>query len=731
MFSGSEVKDYEHRYYCDLREGTLKVRVSDSLYRCPFCDRFKKRDYRFKDLLEHASARGSSRSSGLREKASHLALERYMKRHLLHPEESNPAAKTDFNSRTKEDSNNAQKGSSISRAIGELKEGHKPSSLLSSKNGSRPGQRSDHQQGDEERKSSHEPNSHSITKDMAYSAHRTSFASPAEEGAKTAQETGLAFGTKVAPKYAQRHGSLTADLDQKFVHPWKGILANIKRDLKEGRYVAESGSKIRDELAAKGFNPQKVQPLWNYQGHSGFSIVEFDKDWEGFKNAIMFEKDFEVSRRGKRDFYAAHDRGENLYGWLAREDDFYSNTIVGKYLRKNGYLETVTGKEAADQRKDSKLFLNLTNTLETKSSCLKEIESKYNETSRYYERVVTEKDEMIKAYNEEMRIAQQKARDNLVKVYEDHEKASRQLEAQKKELEEREKYLNKCQAQNKTERRKLQWDKIKNERAIVEQKKADEDMMKLANQHQKEKEELHGKIHELEHKLDALQAFELEMERMRGGLLMMKHMNGENEDMENKKKMEKLEEELKEKEEEWEHQESLYQTLVVKHGYTNDELQDARKALITALGGLTARSRIGVKKMGELDKKPFRKAVEEKYPAEKADVKAAKLCSLWEEYLRDPSWHPFKVIERNGEAEEILNEEDEKLQGLKSEFGDEVFEAVVKALREMVEYNGSGRYVVPELWNLVEGRKATLEEGCSFLLDMWKRVKPKPTKRKR
>lgn len=56
---------------------------------------------------------------------------------------------------------------------------------------------------------------------------------------------------------------------------------------------------------------------------------------------------------------------------------------------------------------------------------------------------------------------QQTARDYLASVYEEHEKASQHLESQRIEYEELEKYLDKCQAQNKTERRKLQWQKQK------------------------------------------------------------------------------------------------------------------------------------------------------------------------------------------------------------------------------------------------------------------------------
>lgn len=55
--------------------------------------------------------------------------------------------------------------------------------------------------------------------------------------------------------------------------------------------------------------------------------------------------------------------------------------------------------------------------------------------------------------------------------------------------------------------------------------------------------------------------------------------------------------------------------------------------------------------MGELDEKPFHIAAKTKFSgaktkfsAAKAAKKAIELLSLWEDYLRDPSWHPYKVI---------------------------------------------------------------------------------------
>lgn len=73
----------------------------------------------------------------------------------------------------------------------------------------------------------------------------------------------------------------------------------------------------------------------------------------------------------------------------------------------------------------------------------------------------------------------------------------------------------------------------------------------------------------------------------------------------------------------------------------------------------------------------------------------------------------------------VVNDKDEKLQGLKTELGDEVYKAVTTALMEINEYNPSGRYIISELWNFPEGRKATLQEGVALILRKWKTYKRK------
>ncbi|KAK9159846.1 hypothetical protein Syun_006187 [Stephania yunnanensis] len=522
-----------------------------------------------------------------------------------------------------------------------------------------------------------------------------------------------------------------------FVYPWVGIVVNLPVELKDGRYVGESGSRLRDDLTRKGFNPVRVHCLWSRHGHSGKAIVEFNKDWPGFNNAMSFEKYFETNHQGKRDWYARKFRGSNLYGWIARGDDYNSEGIVGNHLSKSRDLKTIADIVSEDERKTDTLVKKLATTIEDKNRDLKEIEYKYNETHMSLRNLMHENDELHDKYNKEISMMQQSARVHFKKILDEHEKLKSGLDSQRTELEKRTKELKKREAQNESQKRKLEEEREKNaarnkllHMATLEQEKADKNVLKLAEDQKREKKELHKRILQLEKQLDAKQALELEIEGLRGSLNVMKHMGADSteEDSEVKKKVEEIHNSLKEKEAELEDLEDLNQTLIVKERMSNDELQEAKKELINGLReSSSARALIGVKRMGELDSKPFQDSCKRKYSVDEAEERAVVLCSTWEDYLRDPEWHPFKVIEVNNKHQEIINEEDEKLKELKGELGEESYNAVIAALTEMNEYNPSGRYIVPELWNFKDGRKATLKEGVSFILRQWKLHKRKRT----
>ncbi|KAB2010744.1 hypothetical protein ERO13_D10G230100v2 [Gossypium hirsutum] len=182
-----------------------------------------------------------------------------------------------------------------------------------------------------------------------------------------------------------------------------------------------------------------------------------------------------------------------------------------------------------------------------------------------------------------------------------------------------------------------------------------------------------------------------------------------------------LKEQLEETSEALKDMESRYSCLTVKQILTNQEVQDARKESINGLNDvLTSRTTLVVKRMGEIDQKAFEVASSGKFPNEDWQETCAKLCSLWQQNVQDPKWHPFKMINIRGNLQEIVDEDDEKLKELRNEYGDVVYEAVSTALMEMNEYNASGRYAVPEIWNRKEGRKATMKEIIQYVIGQLK-----------
>ncbi|XP_004503147.1 protein INVOLVED IN DE NOVO 2 [Cicer arietinum] len=623
--SESEISDYEDKCYEELKNGSQNVKTSDEKFTCPYCPKKRKRDYLYNELLQHASGVGqsSSQKRKAREKATHLALVKYLQKDLMSvdaPSEPEPADKTD-------------------NAI---------------------------------------------------------------------------------------------DSDEQFVWPWIGIIVNIPTSrAADGRSVGASGSKLRDEYRRRGFNPFRVNPLWNFRGHSGTALVEFNKNWPGLDNALAFEKAYVLEHHGKKDWFVGSEPKSGLYAWVARADDYKRNNIIGENLRKMGDIKTIPELMEEEARRQDKLVSNLTNIIQVKNKHLHEIEARCTETTAKMNVAMEEKDQLIQAYNEEIKKIQTSAKDHFQRIFNDHEKLKSQLESQKRELESRKIELEKRDAHNETERKKLAEEMEENamknsslQMASLEQQKADQNVMKLADDQKREKEKLHSKIIQLERQLDMKQKLELEIQQLKGSLSVLKHIE-DDEDVEVLKKVDALHMDLREKIQSLEDVEALYQTLIIKQRKSNDELQDARKELINAIKEIATRAQIGVKRMGELDTGPFLEAMKKRYNEEEAEDKASELCSLWEEYLKDPDWHPFKVVTIDGKSKEFIKDDDEKLNGLRKEVGERAYNAVVAALNEINEYNPSGRYVTSELWNYKEGRRATLQEGVKFLLNHWRRKKGK------
>lgn len=520
----------------------------------------------------------------------------------------------------------------------------------------------------------------------------------------------------------------TKETDQ-LVWPWKGVIVNMPAELKNGKYVGESGNRLKQQLAK--FSPLKVHALWNFRGFTGNAIVDFGKDWTGYRNASAFENSFDADHFGKKDWAEKDVPGPGLYGWVARADDYNSCGPIGDHLRRNGDLKTVGDLIEQESRKTSKLAEELATQIEAKKKHIEELEFKYNETTLSLNKSMEERDSLHESYNNEIQRMQRLAQDHSRRIFEENEKLKIELDSKRSEFASRSAQLDALVAQSDSDKWKLEDEKKMNdmkssslELASIEQKKADEDVLKILEEQKNEKEAAMKKILQLEKQLDAKQTLELEIQQLRGNLQVIKLMGGENPEV--IQKIDVLNEEIKVKMKKLEVLEALNQNLVVKERKSNDELQDARKELITSLSDILSNSRIiGIKRMGELDDKVFYNACIKKYPKDLAEENAATFCSKWQDELKNPEWHPFRMAMVDGQLKEVIKEDDEKLVSLKEELGPDVCSAVSRALLEMNEYNPSGRYVVPELWNFKEQRKACLKEVALYLLKPWNRNKRK------
>ncbi|XP_057474603.1 factor of DNA methylation 1-like [Actinidia eriantha] len=623
-FSDSEINEYKEKPYEELKAGKYKVKNTNGTLRCPFCAGKKKQEFKYKDLLQHASgvAKGSANRSA-KQKANHLAMAMYLESHL------------------------------------------------------------------------------------------------ANEAEQPQQELEL-------PPVSEK-----CEENDLYCWPWTGIVTNIISEPVNGKASANSEYWLKK---FGKFKPLEVKIFCDDQNKTAQAVVKFDNDWTGFKNGMEFEKSFEADHCSKKEWN--DQKGipvSNAYGWFARADDYNAEGPVGEYLRKEGELKTISDlvQEATQDR--NKIVATLANEIDLKNENLDELQYKCNEKTMSLSRMLEEKDMLHHAFYEETRKMQRLAREHIRRILDEQEMLNYELEAKRKELDSWSKQLNKREALTERERLKLDEEKQKNttrnnslQMASMEQRKADENVLRLVEEQKKEKQEALTKILQLERQLDAKQKLEMEIEELKGKLQVMKHL-GDEDDAAVQKKIKEMNEELEEKVDEMAGVEDLNRTLIAKERQSNDELQEARKELITGLSEmLSSRTLIGIKRMGELDMKPFQNTCKARFPPSEVDVKALELCSLWQERLKNPDWHPYKMLTlEGGNHQEIIDEDDELLKNLKEEWGVEIHEAVTTALLEMNEYNPSGRYVISELWNFKEKRKATLKEVIAYILKSMKTLKRK------
>nr|AFK45897.1 unknown [Lotus japonicus] len=147
--------------------------------------------------------------------------------------------------------------------------------------------------------------------------------------------------------------------------------------------------------------------------------------------------------------------------------------------------------------------------------------------------------------------------------------------------------------------------------------------------------------------------------KLRGLLDELKHVE-DDEDAKILKKIDALQKGLSEKEESLEDLDALNHCLISVERKNFDELQEARNELINddIMEKKSKYVRIGVKRMGEIDTRPFLEAMKERYNEEEAAVRASELSSMWADYLKTPIGIHSKLSQLKG-RKEIIDDDDE------------------------------------------------------------------------
>ncbi|CAH8356240.1 unnamed protein product [Eruca vesicaria subsp. sativa] len=524
-------------------------------------------------------------------------------------------------------------------------------------------------------------------------------------------------------------------VDDVYVWPWMGIVMCPVRGDDDKDLVIDSAYWLK-KLAR--FYPLEVKTIWVEKDEVVVVITKFESGMSGFKRAAELEKEYESKRCGKKEWNCrTGDWRFRTYGWCARADDYNSQGSVAEYLSTVGTLRSFSEISKEEMEKSNVVVDDLANKIEMKNEDLNKVQYKYNEKTISLKRVLMQKDTLDQTYKEETKRMRELSQHNIDRILKEKEMLSRKLEYRMKDLSTWSKELDKKQALTELERQTLEEEKKKNDAvnsslqlASLEQKRTDDRVLKLVEEHKRKKEEALEKIRKLEKELNDKQKLQMEIQELKGKLKVMKQ--GEDEDDEDvKKKMKEMNEELEEKCSELQDLEDTNSALMIKERQSNDEIQEARQELIKGLTGmLSDRTNIRIKRLGELDEKPFMKACRERFKGEEADMQYAMLCSKWQESLKDSGWYPFKRVGTEDKMKEVVDEEDEQLKSLREEWGEEVLEAVKTALEELNEYNPSGRYSVPALWNFKETRKATLKEVIEYMTVQIKNLKNLKRKRK-
>ncbi|KAK3005125.1 hypothetical protein RJ639_017849 [Escallonia herrerae] len=427
-------------------------------------------------------------------------------------------------------------------------------------------------------------------------------------------------------------------------------------------------------------------------------------------------------------------RQRSLIIGLAREVDYKNGKLFDmehQLEEKDKQLKAYSGEIESINQENEKLKYEVESQKEAFEQKVKEMREHEYVHKLHHEKLLAENEKLKYELESQEKVFEQPIKERREHEYvcnlehknvvDANERLKYEVESQKQELEQRVKEMKENEYLH----------NLKHAGLMEENEKLKHEVESLKKELEQRAKELKGHdcIHNLEHKnlIAENEKLKREMESKTNSFEQrVKNLEEhacifESESSNSTAEREKLEQKVKDQEYEIQNQMSLIQTLTLKERISNDELQDARKEAITGLQDiLNNRTSLGIKIMGEVDQKPFQNFCLQNYSRGDWKQEAAKLCSSWEEYVKDQRWQPFKKITINGNLQETIDENDYLLRRLRDEGDEHVYKAVTDALLELNDYNPSGRYPVPELWNFKKGQRASLRETIGYVIKNWK-----------
>ncbi|KAF0918315.1 hypothetical protein E2562_023386 [Oryza meyeriana var. granulata] len=484
------------------------------------------------------------------------------------------------------------------------------------------------------------------------------------------------------------------------VWPWTGVLATATDDDTAADAVSALAFHVQQHFAGVPTTALQEAAADDGHGHGHhFLVLHFGKSWAGLRDAMSLHGRF--AGAGRREWRR---RGEGatagaVYGWAAGEEDLRGDGAVGRFLREAGG----SARSAEDVEKDEgRVAAKLAGIADEHERRARILEAKCEKMAEAAQKAEAYRSWLDDELKELRKIAESIIPEMNRDVHEENEKLVSALDGTRKEIDTKLQRIEELKGAL----------EISSLRLPTRECNVGDHAQMLHETHKQEMESIYAKLNQLEKQLEQRQALVSTIRE-----LNMKVQPGEGLRKEDHEHIYSIMICLRTiVDEEKERLVDSCADLMKRLQTNSDELQEHRQELIKGFENTI----IWIKRMGELDERPFHLACKRKHRDDDPGGKAARLITYWQEELKKPSWHPFTTIQVDGEEKEVVDEDDPKLRQLCIDYGDSVCNAVKAAITELNEYNPHGRHAMNELWNFSEGRKATMREVVKYILEKLK-----------